>query len=225
MRRPLVLALSISLAACAGGADGASDSAAGMADSDPDRVTTGGGVPAGYTARADREGTDLSTLQYAARGGDDWEITTGPAHIVWSAADSASGTYTVRAEFEQLEKPAHPEAFGIFVGGQNLEGPDQRYTYFIVRGTGEYLVKVREGGDTRDVVSWTKSDAVATQDSSGKASYDLAVEVGADSVRFMVGDERVAAVAKSAVPTDGIAGLRVNHNLHVATGPVEVEKR
>ena len=224
MRRPLVLALSISFAACAGGADGASDSAAGMADADPDRATVGGGVPAGYTARADREGTDLSTLQYATRG-DAWEITTGPAHIVWAAGDSASGAYTVRAEFEQLEAPTHPEAYGIFVGGRDLEGPEQRYTYFIVRGTGEYLVKVREGADTRNVVAWTKSDAVVAQDSAGKASHDLAVEVGADSVAFLVGGERVAAVAKSAVPTDGIAGLRVNHNLHVATGPVEIVRQ
>jgi hypothetical protein len=225
MRRLLVLALSISFAACAGGTDGASDSAAGMADADPDRATTGGGVPAGYTARADREGTDLSTLQYAARGDDAWEITTGPAHIVWAAGDSASGSYTVRAEFEQLEAPAHPEAFGIFVGGQDLEGPEQRYTYFIVRGTGEYLVRVREGDDTRNVVDWTKSDAVAAQDSSGRASYELAVQVGADSVTFLVGDERVAAVAKSAVPTEGTAGLRVNHNLHVSTGPVEIVRQ
>ena len=225
MRRLLVLALSISFAACAGRTDGASDSAAGMADADPDRATTGGGVPAGYTARADREGTDLSTLQYAARGDDAWEITTGPAHIVWAAADSASGTYTVGAEFEQLEKPTHPEAFGIFLGGQDLAGPEQRYTYFIVRGTGEYLVKVREGGDTRDVVEWTKSEAVATQDSAGKASYQLAVQVGADSVTFLAGGECVAAVAKSAVPTDGIAGLRVNHNLHVSTGPVEIVRQ
>ena len=225
MRAPLVVALSISLAACAGGADGASDSAAGMADADPDRAVAGGGVPAGYSARADREDTELSEIQYAVRGEDEWEITTGPAHIVWSAADSASGNYTARAEFEQLEAPRHPEAFGIFVGGQNLDSPDQRYTYFVVRGTGEYLIRVREGGDTRDVAGWTKHDAVATQDESGKASYRVAVEVGADSVRFLVGDARVAAVAKNAVPTDGVVGLRVNHNLRVATGPVEVARQ
>src|SRR5688500_12523833 len=75
MRRPLVLALSLSLAACTAGSDGAADSAAGAADSDADRQTAGGGVPAGYLARADREGTDLSGLSYAAQGGDAWEIT------------------------------------------------------------------------------------------------------------------------------------------------------
>lgn len=225
MRRSLVLVLSLSLAGCASGSDGAADSAAGAAESDPDRRTAGGGVPSGYTARADREGTDLSTLQYAAPGGDAWEITTGPAHIVFAAGDSASGAYTARAEFEQLEQPSHPEAFGLFVGGQGLDGADQRYTYFVVRGTGEYLVKVREGGDTRDVIGWTKSDAVPTQDASGKATYRLAIEVGADSVRFLSNDQRVAAVTRSAVPADGIAGLRVNHNLHVRTGPVEVVRR
>ena len=224
MRRPLVIALSLSLAGCSTGSEGSADSAAGAA-ADPDRQTAGGGVPAGYTARADREGTDLAALQYAAQGGDSWVITTGPAHIVYAPTDSASGAYTVRAEFEQLEQPPHPEAFGLFVGGQGLDGADQRYTYFVVRGTGEYLVRAREGGDTRDVVGWTKSDAVPTQDSAGKATYRLAIEVGADSVRFLSNDQRVAAVARSAVPTDGIAGLRVNHNLRVRTGPVQVQKQ
>ena len=226
MRASVALVLALSLAACATASDDATvDTAAGVADADPDRVATGSGVPAGYTARPDREGTDLSQLQYAVQGGNRWEITTGPAHIVYAPGDTARGSYTARATFEQLEAPRHPEAFGIIVGGEGLDGAQQRYTYFIVRGTGEYMVRVREGNETRNVVGWTKSPAVATQDSAGRASYPLAGQVGADSVRFLVGDQRVAAVPKTAVPTDGIVGLRVNHNLRVATGPVTVERQ
>ena len=43
----------------------------------------------------------------------------------------------------------------------------------------------------------------------------LTVEVGADQVRFLVNDTEVATQPRSAVDTDGIAGLRVNHFLNV----------
>ena len=226
MRRPLALVLSLTLVACGGDA-GTADSAAGSAaTADADRAATGGGgIPSGYVARGDREDADLSGARYASSGGNAWEVTTGPAHIIYAAGDSASGNYTARATFEQLEAPSHPEAYGIFVGGQGLDGTAQRYTYFLVRGTGEYLVKVRDGGETRNVVSWTKSEAVPMQDEAGKGKYRLAIEVGADSVRFVANDQRVAAVARSAVPVDGIAGVRINHNLHVATGPVEIVRQ
>ena len=72
--------------------------------------------------------------------------------------------------------------------------------------------------------AWTPSSAIPKQNAQGAATYDLAVQVQGDSVRFVVNGAPVATVAKSAVPTDGIAGLRINHNLHVKTGPVVVEK-
>src|SRR4051812_45592398 len=77
------------------------------ASADPDRATAGGGVPAGYVGRTDREGVDIAGAKYAANGGR-WEVTTGPAHIVYAAKDSASGTYTATASFDQLEAPRHP---------------------------------------------------------------------------------------------------------------------
>ena len=195
----------------------------GDASSDPDRATTGGGVPAGYVGRTDREGTAISGAKYVENGGK-WEVTTGPAHIVYAAKDSASGTYTATASFDQLETPRHPEAYGIIIGGRNLDQPSQRYTYFLVRGTGEYLVKVRDGADTRNVVAWKASDAVPKADASGKASYSLKAHVAPDTVHFLVNDKLVAAVPKSAVPTDGVAGVRINHNLHVRVTPVAITK-
>ena len=214
--------------------DAAADSAAGTpapaaattpasASADSDRATAGGGLPAGYVGRTDREGAAIDGAKYVANGGR-WEVTTGPAHIVYAAKDSASGAYTASASFDQLQAPAHPEAYGIFIGGRNLDQPSQRYTYFLVRGTGEYLVKVRDGATTKNVAEWKASDAVPKADASGKGSYRLTAQVTADSVRFSVNDKPVATVAKATVPTDGIAGLRINHNLHVATGPIEVKK-
>jgi hypothetical protein len=196
--------------------------ASGSSD-DPDQPTGGSGVPQGYVGRTDRANQNIAEAKYAPSG-NRWEITTGPAHIVYAAKDSATGRYTATATFDQLEAPQHPEAFGIFIGGRNLDQPSQQYTYFVVRGTGEYLVRVRDGDKTRDVLNWRGGANVPKADNAGKATYKLAAQVRADSVRFMINDKPVAAVAKSGIPTDGVAGLRVNHNLHVMTGPVAITK-
>lgn len=196
--------------------------------SDLDLVTQGTGVPAGFLGQVDppREGEPASlTGASYMQNGDRWEVRTGPAHIVYSAESNASGTYTVAATIEQLEAPAHPEAFGLIIGGANLDQlTAQRYTYFIVRHTGEYMVRVRDGEATRTVVDWTASPAVPTSDASGAASYALVARVGADSVHFRVNDQAVAALPKADLPTDGMAGLRINHNLHLMVTSVTVTR-
>lgn len=202
--------------------DSTKASAAPANESDPDRNAEGGGIPAGFTVRTDRADANISGAKYVASG-NDWEVTTGPAHIIYAANDIGNGNYTASATIEQLEKPAHPEAYGIFIGGQNLDQPSQKYTYFIVRGTGELAVKARDGATARDVVKWTATPDVPKADASGKATYDLAAQVTSDAVKFSVNGKQVASVSKAGLPTDGIVGLRINHNLHVKVSPVTVK--
>jgi hypothetical protein len=229
MKSLKLLAAITLLAACAKtekapSADSAAiQSPAGGNASDPDRnAAGGGGIPSGYTARTDRADADISGAKYAA-GGNEWEVTTGPAHIVYSPTTMGNGSYTASATIEQLETPQHPEAYGIFIGGRNLDQGTQTYTYFIVRGTGELAVKVREGTGTRDVIKWTPSADVPKADASGKAKYDLSAQVTGDAVKFSVNGKQVASVSKAGLPTDGVAGLRINHNLHVKVTPVSVK--
>ena len=196
--------------------------AAGNA-ADPDKNAAGGGtIPSGYTARTDRADADISGAKYVATG-NDWEVTTGPAHILYSPTTMGNGSYTASATIEQLESPQHPEAYGIFIGGRDLDKATQAYTYFIVRGTGELAVKVRDGGSARDVVKWTASADVPKADASGKAKYELSAQVTNDAVKFSVNGKQVASVSKAGLPTDGVAGLRINHNLHVKVTPVSVK--
>ena len=56
---------------------------------------------------------------------------------------------------------------------------------------------------------------VVVVDGAGKATNALTVEVGADKVRFLVNGTEVASQPRSQVDTNGIAGLRINHNLNV----------
>jgi hypothetical protein len=217
------------LTACAGSeANTTTDSAAGATpatadNADPDVQTQGGGAPAGYIARTDRADQSIQNASYAASG-DTWEVKTGPAHILYAAKDSASGVYGATTTIEQLEAPRHPEAYGIFIGGSNLDQPSQRYTYFLVRGGGEYMIRVRDGGGTRDVAGWTANPNVPKADANGHATYKLTAHVAPDTVHFLVNDKLVAAVPKADIPSEGIAGLRINHNLHVKTSGIRIER-
>lgn len=203
-------------------ADTTKAGSAAAAGADPDKVVEGGSIPAGYVGRTDRTNQAVSGAEYTASG-DGWEVKTGPAHILYSPNSQASGNYTATATFEQLEAPAHPEAYGIFIGGMHLDAANIAYTYFEVRGTGELLVKLRDGVSTRDIVPWTASADVPKQDASGKATYTLSATVTNDAIKFSVNGKQVASVGKTGLPTDGIAGIRVNHNLHVKISPVTIK--
>lgn len=219
------------LAACSGGDGAATDSATatpsvGAPAGDPDQATVGGGVPAGYMGQMDPNANagDLANASYTVQGSQ-WVVRTGPRHIVYAAGDTASGSYTASATFEQMEATPHPESYGLFIGGRNLDQqPDQNYTYFLVRPTGEYMVSVREGPDLHTVRAWTASPAVPKADANGRATYRLTARVTGDAVQFLVNDQQVVSVPKASLPTDGIAGLRINHNLHLTTGPVSITR-
>ena len=223
--RLTALLLAAALAACAKKQDTPADSAAarGAASHDADVAAQGNGAPAGYSVVTDDSTARVTSIRYLTSGGN-WDVTTGPAHIIYAPKDTASGAYTASATITQLEAPRHPEAYGVFVGGRELDKPSRAYTYFVVRGSGEFLVKTRDGAKTNDVVSWSANSAVPKADSVGKATYRVAVRVAADSVRFLVNDKQVAAVKAGTVPTNGVAGLRINHNLHVLTSPVSISR-
>lgn len=199
---------------------GSTGNGASTTASDPDN-NIAETVPAGYIARTDRSSLPIGGARYVTSG-NGWEVTTGPAHILYALKDSAKSHYTASATFDQLEAPAHPEAFGIFFGGIRLDQPTQAYMYFLVRGTGEMLARLRDGASTRDTIPWTANPNIPKQDASGKATYNLSVAVDHDSVKFIVNDKEVAALANTNLQSDGIAGIRVNHNLHVRVTPISI---
>lgn len=187
---------------------------------DADVPAVGGtGVPIGYIGRTDRPTQKLSDAKYV-RDASGWDVTTGPAHILWKPDAKASGKYTVSATIDQLAKPVHLESFGIFVGGSDLSGPNQSYLYFLVRGSGELFVQSRNGDKLTPRIPWTKNAAVPAVDANGKGSYKLGIQVAGDSVRFWVNGKQAAALPKGDLQTNGIYGLRINHNLHVHATPV-----
>lgn len=223
MTRYTTLALAATLAACSTTTRKATDTTAAHVPADPDVAVQGSGIPSGFTAITDDTTAQITNARYLTKAGN-WDVTTGPAHIVFAARDTARGAYTASASFTQLEAPRHPEGYGVFVGGRDLESRNRAYTYFLVRGNGEFLVKRRDGAKVTDVLAWRSNPAVPKADSSGKATYRLAIRVDADSVHFLVNDQQVAALKAGTVETDGVAGLRINHNLHVTTAPIAITR-
>jgi hypothetical protein len=181
-------------------------------------------IPAGYTLVVDSTRDDASKAVYTPSG-TNWDVRTGPHHILFAAKDTSSGVYAATATIEQLESPGHREAFGIFIGGKDLTDPTKRtYMYFVVAGTGEYIVKVMRGSTATTISDWKGSPDIPKADASGKASYKMYVHVAPNAIHFMVNGKLIAEIPKAGNPTDGIAGLRINHNLHLMVTPLTITK-
>ena len=180
---------------------------------DNDRESGSRGVPSGHLGRTEDLRSSIEDVTYHIRG-NRWAITTGPAHIMYSPRDTMTGEFIVASSFDQKETE-HPGSFGLFVGGSELDLPTRRYTYFVVRSNGDYSVQVREGSETRDIIPWTVPKVLGNPVSERRVRHRLAIRVHADSVRFLYNGAPIAAVKAGTVPTEGIAGLRLDRNIRV----------
>ncbi|AHG88098.1 hypothetical protein J421_0561 [Gemmatirosa kalamazoonensis] len=206
--------------------------------SDPTHKVSGSGrMPAGWAMRFDpivaRAGrpapappraTDVDVQ--AVAGGV--RVRSGPAAIYWRASDVASGRFTVSATFTQTRGMAH-EAYGLLVGGAHLDDGRERYLYFVVRPQDGGILVSRRTSDARPtaLVPWTVHPAVHRERAGdGAATNRLAVRVDVDSVWFVANDRVVRALARAdlRIPTDGVVGVRVNHNLDLLVTDLRVDR-
>ncbi|HEY2854679.1 MAG TPA: hypothetical protein VGJ18_17615 [Gemmatimonadaceae bacterium] len=198
-------------------------------DNDPTHKVAGGISAAGWHGRldpqAERRGMKLDEAKFVAMGSG-YHVTSGPAAIYWNPKDEAKGNYTVSASFTQTKEPMHPEAYGLFVGGEHLNDSTQSYLYFETRGDGKYLINHRAGNEVHKIVDWTDTDATNKADANGKATNELAVRVSADSVDFLANGKVVKGLSKAEMHNfagNGQAGIRVNHNLDVHVDKFQVK--
>ena len=178
------------------------------------------------TNRQTGQPAPLENVKFAAMG-DGLHTTVGPAAIYWRDRDTISGNYHVVAKMTQMTNPAHPEAFGILIGGKNLADSGQTYTYFLVRPIdGKYSIRRRSSYAARPtaVVEWTASDAVTKSDTSGKATNELSIQVQGGKAKFMVNGKEVYTGDAATLDVTGVVGYRVNHNLDVHLGPLGIHK-
>ena len=181
-----------------------------------------GVMPAGWQARLDRPGA-MDNVRFMSMQGHLHAIL-GPSAIFYDPSHTASGTYRLAGTFTQNRPAAHPEGHGLILGGRDLDGEGQDYLYFLVRQDGRFMVKHRAGSETHTLIDWTEHEAVRRTTAGERGVNALAVDVGESSVRFLVNGTEVGMLQR--VPmlnTDGVYGLRINHNLDVRVDGFGVE--
>jgi len=178
-------------------------------------------TPEGWQLRLDRstnaaDPDDVPDVKFVKMGSG-FHVTTGPAVVLWRPEDTANGTYTIKARFRLVKPSGHINYYGLVFGGSDLAGAEQSYIYFLVAQNGTYIIRHRGGTETHDVKGRTASAAVARPDTTGVSVNVVEVRVAADRIEYVVNGIVVHTTPKAGLTarTDGLWGLRVNHQLEV----------
>ena len=183
-------------------------------------------LPDGYALQLDRRNRAPENFVATVNDGE-LVVRTGPAGILYRPDQMIDApSYTVRARFSEIDAlVGHREGFGLFVGGQDLEGSEARYVYFLVRGDGRYLIKRRAGDSTLEISDgWQPSAAVRAVTVGGAhVTNELAIVADGGRLRFVCNGEPVGDLPIGDLSPQGVVGVRVNHNLQVRIEEFRVE--
>jgi len=157
--------------------------------------------------------------------GDVFNIETGPAATYWSAANKATGDYTVKGTFNEPKyqnRNDHPHPYGIVIAGNDMGTENNTYLYceaygngtFIVRGFGPKVFNVNAPRGT------TANPAVHKAAGIGQpVTQEIAMSVKGDSVTCSINGTVVGTYAKADLvgpgklkSLDGVYGIRFAHN-------------
>ena len=152
--------------------------------------------PAGWKVRPDGGNTTLSVMP-TEKG---FQLAGGPG-IFFNPANTVKPIYCVRAVFTQLKAPAKPTYYGLFFGGNEMDGTAPEYVYFAIAQDGSFIIRHRAGAQV-DEMDKSLHYAIKKPDAAGKAVNTLEVQVAPTAVSYLVNGAVV-----DATPTRGaIAG-------------------
>ena len=178
--------------------------------------------PAGWKVRPDRSTSavdpDAAGVIKFVTMGTGFHATNPQAAVYWNAANTATGAYTLKGTFTLTKPSGHVNYYGLVFAGSDLDGPKQSYLYFVIGQDGTWLIKKRNGdAATEDVTAKTSNDVVKKLDATGKSTNTLEVRVTPADVQYVVNGTVVHTTPKAGLTakTDGIYGIRVNHQLDV----------
>jgi hypothetical protein len=213
---------------CSSGRDAADAGDTAAAPMDGTREVAAGGIAAaGWSGRIDpgeaREGQRLENAKLEQKG-DTLLVTTGPAVVYWTPANTASGDYTVSATFhepEYMNVNDHPHPYGLFIAGNDMGTDQQSYLYCSAYGNGNFIV--RGFGPEPFQMNGRRGEASpAVNKAAGKnqpVTQQIAISVKGDKVECAINGATVASYDRPALvtagklkATDGVYGIRFAHN-------------
>lgn len=173
-------------------------------------------LPGGYKAVVDVGRSDPGHLEISDTA-EALRFTTGPAATAWRPQDTVStGDVRVEASLKVYGAPvSYSEGYGVFVGGTSMDRPAlQRYTYILVRPSGDFTIRRRAGDTVETVVEWTPHPAVQPVGIDGAEPVNtLVIQVVAGTTDFLINGTRVFSMDPGEVAVRGVAGIRMNHRL------------
>ena len=190
---------------------------------DTDKKVAGGGITVkGWQGKADpsKQGLTINDSKFASEG-KGYRMTTGPAGMYWSPANTAKGDFSVKATFTEAKQVNdHPHPFGVFIGGSALDTDAPNALYCSAYRNGNYIVRGFSGGQVfRVVPKPAPHDAVKKGDPAAEVVNEVSLVVKGDSVSCLVNGTAVWTGTKADVTgagklasVDGIVGIRTGHN-------------
>jgi hypothetical protein len=158
-------------------------------------------------------------------GGGVYHFTMGSAGTFYRSDWTKTGDFKFSARLTQKAAPSHPISYGLMIGGSDLAGANQTYSYFLVRNQGEFYIANKEG-DKRPiaVTNWTANPVIVKQGDDGKQTNTLAIQVQGDNVIFSVNGTELMRQPKGKLHADGLYGFRIGHNLDVDVDQISTPK-
>ena len=188
-------------------------------------------APPGWQVRVDRsqnasDPDNVPNLNVMTMG-KGFHVTGGPAGTFWNPANRVAGNYTARATFNLMKPSGHVNFYGLVFGGEVLEGAGQKYHYFLVAQNGAYIIRSRTGDTVADVRASTPHPSVRQPAADGRSTNTLEIRVAGDTISYVVNGTVVHTTPRSGATavTDGIVGVRVNHQLDVYVDAFEVQRQ
>lgn len=175
-------------------------------------------LPGGYKAVVDAGTTDPGQFLVSDSTGV-VRFTTGPAGVAWRPQDViAPGDFRVEGTLVLHGAPvAYREAYGVFVGGRDMESAAPSYAYLMVRAAGDFTIRTRKGDLMETVVDWTPHAAIQRVSADGEEPANtLVIQVRGTDADFLINDTRVFSMDVRDLRPQGLTGLRINHRLDVS---------
>lgn len=173
--------------------------------------------PAGWRVLIDESNATLGVMP-TEKG---FQLTGGPG-LFFNPANSVKPIYRVRATFTQTKAVDKPTYYGLFFGGNDMEGAKPTYVYFAIGQDGTFIIRHREGTDVHEMDK-SLHFAIRRPDASGKAANTLEVQVAPTAVSYLVNGAVVDATPTRAgmgsytetAKIGGVVGVRIDAPIDV----------